>query len=124
GSKSGLMFGDTAVRSLFDDEGELGAIVSTNGVATYLKDTAVQTALSGIAVEYAGLLAANKETGSSGEFDTTGYEKGAFFYDEEKNELVADFSRSLWTENGAQHGAANHQADIAGKKALTDAVLQ
>jgi hypothetical protein len=65
---SSLVFGDTAIRALFDDEDQIGKLVTTPSVAAYLQDTHVQTALSDIAVEYAGLLAANRVTHDS---DTT-----------------------------------------------------
>ncbi len=112
-----LVFGDTAIRALFDDEDQLGRLLSDPGVASYLKDTNVQQALSDIAVEYAGLLAANKVTHESDTNAKTGSQNGAFYFDQDKQELIGDFSPTLWMESGAQ-------IDVIGKRTLTNAVAQ
>src|SRR5262249_54676087 len=119
GSNYGLVFGDTAIRALFDDANELGKLVSAQaqGTADYLKLPAVQDALAQIAVEYAGLLAQNKVTHDSDTTAKTGYQKGALYVGGTQNLLVGDFSRGLWTLDGAQ-------VDILGKKSLVDAVAQ
>ena len=113
----GLVFGDTAVRALFDDADMLGVLNDKSGIAAYLKDSGVQKALAEIAVEYAGLLAVNKITHDQDTTGDTGYQKGALHFDGDKNQLVGDFSRALWTKDGAQ-------VNVLGKKDLTTAAAQ
>ena len=117
GGDYALVFGDSAIRALFDDENQLGKLISAQGTADYLKLTAVQDALAQIAVEYAGLLAKNKVTHESDVSANTGYQNGALFVGGTKNLLVGDFSPGLWTKEGAQ-------VDILGKQSLVDAVAQ
>jgi len=99
---------------LFDDEDQLGKLVSGLGIAAYLQDTGVQTALSEIAVEYAGLLAQNKVIDDKDKQTNTGDQNGVLYVDE-AGKLIADFSPSLWSVNGKK-------VDIVGQKALVDAV--
>src|SRR6185437_7003330 len=83
-----LPFGDTAIRALFDDENQLGRLISSPGIDSYLQDTKVQTGLSEIAVEYAGLLAANKVTHDSDITANTGFQNGVLYFDSDKKELI------------------------------------
>src|SRR5262249_55869264 len=95
--------------------------VNASGAAGYLGDSGVKQAIADIIVEYAGLLAANKDIVNGSTSGNTGHEKGALYFDQSNNLLVGDFSRDLWQIVGAQPA---QQADVSGKKALTDAVLK
>ena len=114
-----FIYGNTGIRALYDDASELGRIIVANGTAEYLKDPGVLKAIGDIIAEYAGLLANNKDIITAATIGNTGHEKGVLYYDEGGSRLVADFSRQLWQiTDGPKLG---EQADIIGKKTLTDA---
>ncbi|MEJ2117398.1 MAG: hypothetical protein P8Z80_20790 [Pseudolabrys sp.] len=74
----------------------------------------VQKALSDIIVEYAALLANNKD--ESATVAPTGYGNGALYYDESNHRLIGDFNPALWRIiSGPKSG---QQADRA-KRAST-----
>ncbi len=102
-------FGNTAIKSLFDDASDFGRVLAADNLAQYLKNNgAAQKAVADIFVQYAGLLALNRDTAvanNSGAVDLVG------------NRLIADFSPTRW-----QISASGEQVDIVGKKTLTEAV--
>ena len=115
-----MIYGNSGIRALYDDANELGWLIAANGTAAYLNDPGVLKAISDIIAEYAGLLANNKDIVADATSGNTGHEKGALFYDQDNNRLIGDFSRTPWqVTDGANTG---QQADIIGKKTLTDAV--
>ncbi len=118
----GNVFGNDGIRALLNDAGDFGRLITSNNLANYLQDEGVRNAISDIIAEYAGLLANNKETVFGATSGNTGHEKGALFYDASNNRLIADFSRDLWLITDGPQGA--QQADIVGKKTLTDAASQ
>jgi serralysin len=113
-------FGTTGIRALFDDANQIGSLASAQDTAAYLKDDSVQKALADIFIEYAGLLARNKDFNQSEPQQFTGHEKGALYYDQNANRLIGDFARDLWKK--IDDGNVGAQVDIIGKKTLTDAV--
>ena len=111
-------FGNTAIQALFHGGDALGSVESSGTTAGYLKALPVETALSDIVVEYAALLAQNKDYVIGMTPGPTGHEHGALFYDASTNLLEADFSPALW-----QQAATGTEVDILGKTALIDAIL-
>jgi serralysin len=111
-------FGNTAIQALFHGGDALGAVESSGTTAGYLKTLPVETALSDIVVEYAALLAENKDYVIGTTAGPTGHEHGALFFDSSTNLLEADFSPALW-----QQTATGTEVDILGKTALIDAIL-
>jgi Ca2+-binding RTX toxin-like protein len=111
-------FGNTAVQALFHAGDALGAVESSGTTAGYLKALPVETALADIAVEYAALLAQNKDYVIGTSTGVTGHEHGALFYDASTNLLEADFSPALW-----QLSATGAGIDILGKTALISGIL-
>jgi serralysin len=107
----GTGFGNTAIKALFHDADVLGDLVQIPDVASYLKDDKVQKGIADIIDQYAGLLAANKDT-------KTNNASGVLTYNSARNRLTVDFSRNRWTLPDGSN------ADIVGKKSLTDAALQ
>jgi hypothetical protein len=111
-------YGNTAIQALFHGGDALGAVESSGTTAGYLKALPVETALSDIVVEYAALLAENKDYVIGATAGPTGHEHGALFFDASTNLLEADFSPALW-----QQTASGSEVDILGKTALIDAIL-
>jgi serralysin len=111
-------FGNTAIQALFHGGDALGAAESSATTAGYLKALPVETALSDIVVEYAALLAENRDYVIGTTAGPTGHEHGAIFYSASTNLLEADFSPALWQQTATATGV-----DILGKTALIDAIL-
>ena len=111
-------FGNTAIQALFHAGDALGTVEASAVTAAYLKALPVVTALSDIVVEYAALLAANKDYVIGTTAGPTGHEHGALFVDAGTNLLEADFSPALWQQTATGTGV-----DILGKTALIDAIL-
>jgi hypothetical protein len=117
-----FVFGNSGIRALYDDANELGRIITAGDTAECLKDPGVLRAIGDIIAEYAGLLANNKDIVQGSTQGNTGHEKGALYYDQTNNRLIGDFTRDLWrVTDGPKSG---DQADIRGKKTLTDAASQ
>ncbi|HLQ47050.1 MAG TPA: hypothetical protein VK137_20070, partial [Planctomycetaceae bacterium] len=104
-------FGNTAIRALFKGANVLGDLVQVPDVAAYLKDQKVQNAIADIIDQYAGVLAANRDTNANNA-------SGVVAYDSEHSRFTANFSRDRWKLPG------DANADILGKIRLTDAVSQ
>jgi len=111
-------FGNTAIQALFHGGDALGAVEASGTTAAYLKALPVETALSDIVVEYAALLAENRDYVIGTTAGPTGHEHGALFFNASTNLLEADFSPALW-----QQTATASEVDILGKTALIDAIL-
>jgi len=110
-------FGNTAISALFHAGNVLGDVVHAADAASYLKLTAVQTAVADIAVEYAALLAQNHDAATSATTGVVGHEHGILYDDAAAHLLVADLAPDLWLRSDT--GSA---ADIVGLAALIDAV--
>jgi serralysin len=110
-------YGNTAIAALFNAGNVLGDVVHAADAASYLKTTAVQTAVADIAVEYAALLAQNHDEVTSATSGVVGHEHGILYDDAAAHLLVADLAPDLWLRSDT--GSA---ADIVGLAALIDAV--
>ena len=110
-------YGNTAIAALFNAGNALGDVVHAADAASYLKATAVQTAVAGIAVEYAALLAQNHDEVAGTTAGVVGHEHGILYDDAAAHLLVADLAPDLWLRSDT--GSA---ADIVGLNALIDAV--
>ena len=110
-------YGNTAIAALFNAGNVLGDVVHAADAASYLKATAVQTAVADIAVEYAALLAQNHDEVTSATSGVVGHEHGVLYDDAAAHLLVADLAPDLWLRSDT--GSA---ADIVGLAALIDAV--
>jgi serralysin len=110
-------YGNTAIAALFNAGNVLGDVVHAADAASYLKATAVQTAVADIAVEYAALLAQNHDEVTGATSGVVGHEHGILYEDAAAHLLVADLAPDLWLRSDT--GSA---ADIVGLAALIDAV--
>ena len=110
-------YGNTAIVALFNAGNVLGDVVHAADAASYLKATAVQTAVADIAVEYAALLAQNHDEVTSATSGVVGHEHGILYDDAAAHLLAADLAPDLWLRSDT--GSA---ADIVGLAALIDAV--
>jgi serralysin len=111
-------YGNTAIAALFDDADALGAMVASAATSRYLSSAAVESALAGIVVEYAGLLAQNRDTVGGASAGRTGHEHGVLYYDSGASLLVADFSPVLW-----RAAVTASPVPMPGKDALIAAIL-
>ncbi|MBX9826325.1 MAG: pre-peptidase C-terminal domain-containing protein [Xanthobacteraceae bacterium] len=118
-SEGARPFGDTGIRAFYDDGNELGQLLSKTDVARYLKDDIrVQQALCDFVIEYAGLLARNRDIASGITPGDTGREKGALYFDSAANRLIGNFNHDLWRK--VDNGQVGDEVDIVGKKSLAD----
>jgi serralysin len=111
-------YGNTAITALFDDADALGAMVASSATSPYLSSAAVESALADIAVQYAGLLAQNRDTVGGTSAGRTGHEHGALYYESGASLLVANFSPVLWRAT-----VTASPVPIPGKDALIAALL-
>ena len=108
---SGLVFGNTGIRAMFDDLNELGQVYAQANDATrntfldsdlddgFIFDTAIEQLLVDIAVQYAGALAINKvEQIRANLLTGVDANEGVFGLDANKSVLAIDFSDVLWRD--------------------------
>jgi len=110
-----LVFGDTAIRALFDDAGDLGTVMSSANVSKTLSASAQQ--IMDIALQFAGRLAFDRVVGASTEVSVS---SGILSLSADNQTLAIDFSDQLWTA-----GTSDTQApsDIVGRTNLIDQVF-
>ena len=92
------VFGDTAIRALFDDADQLGAAVSNAGASHELKDLAASIAQ--IVMQFAGHLAVKKVLAA----DSPQATSGVLALSADKQTMSIDFSDALWTLGGSLPG--------------------
>lgn len=97
-----MPFGDTGIQSLFHDADFLGQFYTANLSAT-LTAANIPNDLADIAVEYAGLLANNKDTSPDNA-------EGIFSYDQDA--LQIDLSTEAWTVDDATDPTIVGEADL------------
>ena len=108
---SGLVFGNTGIRAMFDDLNELGQVYAQANDATrnaflnsdlndgFIIDTTIKQLLADIAVQYAGALAINKvEQIRANLLTGVDANEGVFGLDANKSVLAIDFSDVLWRD--------------------------
>ena len=108
----GNVFGNVAIKALLDDTADFGRLITSGNAAGYLQDQRVQAAIGEIVAEYAGLLAANKDTNPSNASGVLTYVSGG-------NKLTADFTHDRWTR-----ADTGNPADIVGKDDLINAAIE
>lgn len=107
------LFGDTGIRALFDDAGDLGRVLKGSDVSTTVK--AAASALAEVLVQFAGQLAVGKVLQSGSPEALSGVISVAA----DGNSLAVDFAESLWSL-----GVGGPTTDIVGRKDLTDIVFR
>jgi hypothetical protein len=104
----GLVFGDTGIRAMFDDAGELGKALGNNPSAFFdetfgggllSSGTTIKQALANLLVQYAGALAIAKVSQAEGG-ETHGVDvlKGILALSNGDKVLSVDLSNKLWGE--------------------------
>jgi Ca2+-binding RTX toxin-like protein len=106
-------FGDTAVKAMFDDAGDLGRVVSAAESSSTL--SAAARALGDSFVQYAGQLAVGKVLAAA-EPDVV---EGILSLSEDGKILEADFTDATWLVGRGTAGVP----EIVGRRELTDEVL-
>ena len=107
-------FGDTAIRSLFNDAVELGDVMKKGNVSRSLESFEEQ--ITQIFVQYAGQLANGKVLSSNHQEALD----GVLSLSEDKQTLLVNFSDDLW-KIGAEGGSATK--DIIGREDIIDELL-
>lgn len=107
-----LVYGDTAIRSLFDDAGDLGsAIVRVSGDPTGVSaafDEDTKDLIGSIITNYAGALAYEQiaRFGTSGQPDRV---DGILAFHDAKGSLSLNLKASYWEFGGGEHGIMSKQ---------------
>jgi Ca2+-binding RTX toxin-like protein len=123
-SEGETVFGNVAVRALFDDAANVGMALAPLDAPSFLASNETRQALSQIIVQYAGLLAANKDVAGGSD----ALENGVMNYDDSSNLLTVSLTPDQWQFKGgggtiSWYEQGDEVTTIVGRDSLIEALV-
>jgi hypothetical protein len=116
GASNARPYGDTGIRALFDDAGDIGRVLNGADVSQTL--TASRDALGKVITQFAGQLASGKVLAADAPVPVT---DGVISVAEDGQTLAIDFGDQLWSVGQA---GGTPPTNIVGRQDLTDVVFK